>query len=117
MTTHWKSKIPPIAPFYAVIFISRKSENLQGYAATDDRMMELAQQQKGYLGYSSISENNSGIFISYWQTEAHIKVWRADPEHKIAKSRAQGWYAYYHSMICKVESSHIFNSLVDGLIK
>ncbi len=116
-TTHWKTQTPPTAPFYAVIFISRKSENLQGYAAADDRMMELAQQQAGYLGYSSVNGENGGIFISYWQSQEHIAKWRADPEHKIAKSKAQGWYAYYHSMICKVESSHIFNSLADSLVK
>lgn len=74
----------------------------------DVRMMELAQQQPGYLGYSSLSKPDGGIFISYWQDEESIQKWRVNGEHGNAKSKAQKWYSYYHSMISKVESSHIF---------
>jgi heme-degrading monooxygenase HmoA len=111
MTTSWKNGTPPKAPFYAVIFISRKSENLEGYATTDEAMMQLAQQQEGYLGYTSESSADGGVFISYWQSEKHIAIWRKDEAHKEAKSKAQQWYRYYHSMICKVESSHVFDVL------
>jgi len=106
-TTHWKSEAPT-APFYAVIFISRKGEELKGYEEMDTRMMELAQQQPGYLGYSSVSKPDGGIFISYWQDKESIQKWREDSRHGEAKSKAKDWYAYYHSMISKVESSHIF---------
>lgn len=105
--TNWKSEAPQ-APFYAVIFISRKGENLEGYEEMDTRMMELAQQQEGYLGYSSVSKPDGGIFISYWKDEASIQKWRVNSEHGEAKANAKTWYAYYHSMITKVESSYIF---------
>ncbi|WP_417590808.1 antibiotic biosynthesis monooxygenase family protein [Owenweeksia hongkongensis] len=108
MTTTWKNQTPPTAPFYAVIFISRKGENLEGYEEMDVRMMELAQQQEGYLGYSSVSKPDGGIFISYWQDEESIQKWRIDSRHGEAKGKAKDWYAYYHSMISKVESSYIF---------
>ncbi len=106
MITYWHNK-PPEAPFYAVIFISQKSENLAGYAEMDQRMMELAQGQEGYLGYSSKGDGLSGIFISYWRDKEAIANWRSDLEHGKAKAEATRWYAYYHSMITKVESSHI----------
>ncbi|WP_417609648.1 antibiotic biosynthesis monooxygenase family protein [Owenweeksia hongkongensis] len=108
MTTTWKNQTSPTAPFYAVIFISRKGENLEGYEEMDARMMELAQQQEGYLGYSSVSKLAGGIFISYWQDEESIQKWRVDSRHGEAKGKAKDWYAYYHSMISKVESSYIF---------
>ncbi len=108
--TNWKSE-PPQPPFYAVIFISRKSENLQGYEEMDNRMMELAAQQPGYLGYSSVSKPDGGIFISYWKDEASIANWRNNMQHGEAKAQAKTWYAYYHSMITRVESSHIFDGL------
>lgn len=113
MITHWHIA-PPEAPFYAVIFISQKSDQLEGYAEMDERMMELAQQQPGYLGYSSKGDGKEGIFISYWRDEASIASWRADMEHGQVKGKAQQWYAYYHSMICKVESSRIFGEWLSG---
>jgi heme-degrading monooxygenase HmoA len=114
MKTNWKNT-PPAAPFYAVIFISRKSENLSGYAQMDDRMMTLAQAQPGYLGYSSLADGAKNIFISYWKDQAVIENWRQHTEHKVAKSKASTWYAYYHSLICKVESHHEFSSLAKSL--
>lgn len=108
MITTWKTQTPPTTPFYAVIFISKKSVNLDGYEEMDARMMELAQQQPGYLGYSSVSKPDGGIFISYWQDEESIQKWREDSRHGQAKGKAKDWYAYYHSMISKVENSYIF---------
>lgn len=110
--TNWKNTTPPEAPFYAVIFISRKSENLDGYATTDAHMMELAQQQAGYLGYTSQSGTGGDVFISYWKTEEHIAHWQQNEAHKVAKSKARQWYSYFHSMVCKVESSLVFDSFL-----
>lgn len=104
MISHWKEGAPE-GPFYAVIFISQKSADLAGYPEMDDRMMELAQSQAGYLGYSSKGDGKEGIFISYWKDEASIAQWRANLEHGEAKANAKRWYNYHHSMICKVESS------------
>ncbi len=115
MITTWKKPTPPSAPFYAVIFISKKSNDLEGYEEMDARMMELAQQQEGYLGYSSVSKPEGGIFISYWQDQESIQKWRINTEHGNAKSNAQKWYSYYHSMISKVESSHIFEASLNLL--
>ncbi len=114
MISHWQ-KDPPEAPFFAVIFISQKSEDLEGYPEMDERMMEMAQQQEGYLGYSSSSTPRGGIFISYWKDEASIAKWRADQEHGRAKAEATRWYAYYHTMITKVESSKIHGQWLEAL--
>jgi len=50
---------------YAVIFTSVLKENAAGYEETANRMIELAQQQPGFLGYES-ARNVIGITISYW---------------------------------------------------
>ncbi len=112
MITNWKNPTPPPVPFYAVVFISQKSETLDGYLEMDDRMMELAQQQPGYLGYSSVSKPDGGIFISYWKDEESIANWRKNLEHQQARSGAKKWYSYYHSLITRVESSHIFGEQI-----
>jgi heme-degrading monooxygenase HmoA len=105
MISHWKANAPQ-APYYAVIFISKKSSELEGYPEMDERMMQLVQEQDGYLGYSSKGDEKEGIFISYWRDQESIAKWRANLEHGSAKTGAKTWYAYYHSMICKVESSN-----------
>ncbi|MDZ7845524.1 MAG: antibiotic biosynthesis monooxygenase family protein [Owenweeksia sp.] len=105
MPTFWKDATAPQPPYYAVIFISQKSDDLAGYTAMDQRMMELAQQQPGFLGYSSVSEKAKGIFISYWKDEESIKKWRDNAEHGYAKAEARRWYATYHSLITRVQHS------------
>lgn len=115
MITHWKSD-PPTAPYYAVIFISQKSEQLDGYAEADAEMMSEAQKQEGYLGYSSSGEAKQGIFISYWQDQESIQKWRAHSGHIQAKQNGkQSWYNYYHSIIAKVERSVIHGEWLEGI--
>lgn len=103
----WKIP-PPSGNYYAVIFSSTKSDNLEGYAEMDELTLKLAQEQEGFLGYESCSNGNKGIFISYWQSMEHIGVWRNNMTHVKAKSNAGQWYDRYLSQICRVESSHLY---------
>lgn len=85
---------------------------MEDYAATDARMMKLAQQQEGYLGYSSLNRGGENIFISYWRDRESIAAWRSHGEHSQAKARAKEWYQSYQSLICRVESFREFSSLL-----
>lgn len=105
----WQSS-PPSSGYYAVIFSSTKSNDLEGYKEMDDAMMNLAQEQDGFLGYESSSNGDSGIFISYWESMESITKWRNNLEHGKAKANAIKWYKRYLSQICKVESSHLYES-------
>ncbi len=93
--------------FYAVIFSSTKNPDLEGYAEMDEATMQLAKEQSGYLGYESVNNLNTGIFISYWEDKASIENWRKNATHLLAKSQATKWYKRYLSQICLVESSHL----------
>ncbi len=98
----------PKSNFYAVIFSSTKEEVRPGYAEMDEKTLELAKQQEGYLGYESVNNGNTGIFISYWESKEAIEKWRVHATHKMAKDQARNWYKRYLSQICLVESSHEF---------
>jgi len=98
----------PDSGFYAVIFSSEKSENLEGYKQMDELTMKLATEQKGYLGYESLSNENKTIFISYWTDMASIQSWRVNATHQMAKSKAAQWYKRYLSQICEVKHSRLF---------
>lgn len=97
----------PEKDYYAVIFSSTKSEQLEGYSEMDELTMKLAQDQEGFIGYESVSTGNKGIFISYWESKEAIDVWRKNVTHQMAKAEAGRWYSRYLSQICKVESSRL----------
>lgn len=103
----WK-KTPPASGYYAVIFCSTKSEDLDGYEEMDALTLKLAEEQPGFLGFESVSKEGEGIFISYWESMDAIHDWRGIMTHLKAKSNARLWYKRYLSQICKVEHSHLF---------
>lgn len=72
-----------------------------------ESMAELAHQQDGYLGMDSLSENNVGMTVSYWQSEAAIVNWKQILAHKAAQqSGRERWYADYHLHVSKVERNY-----------
>ena len=98
-------------PYYAVIFTSIQTENIEDYSEMANLMETLAKQQSGFLGIES-ARNEIGITVSYWQNLENIKNWKANLDHLIAQKKGrQQWYSYYKVRICKVEREYEFNSL------
>lgn len=109
---YWINNKIPDAPFYAVIFISEKSVDLDGYKEMDELTINLAKQQEGFLGFESAGNNNEGIFISYWKSLEAIDNWRKNSIHVTAKKIGkEKWYKRYVSQISKVEMSYEFNQM------
>ena len=96
------------APYYAVIFTTKASDNLDGYIETAQRMEELAQKQQGFLGIES-ARATIGITVSYWQTLEDIILWKNNIEHTQARHLGrEKWYKQYQLRICKVEREYGF---------
>lgn len=96
----------PKPPYYAVIFTSMRSEGDNEYLHTAERMLELASQQPGFLGFETARED-IGISVSYWTDEASIKAWKANAEHLAAQQRGkQDWYQWYRVRVCRVEREY-----------
>ncbi len=99
----------PEPPYYAVIFTSTRTEGDNGYGAAADRMVELAQEQEGFLGFESARDASLGITVSYWASLEAIAKWRANAEHRIAQERGiVDWYGSYALRIGKVERDRYF---------
>ena len=98
----------PAPPYYAVIFTSVRTDVPDGYADTAARMVELAQEQPGFLGVES-ARDGVGITVSYWQSLDAIRAWTRQADHQIAQEtgRAQ-WYTAYKTRICLVERDYGF---------
>lgn len=95
---------------FAVIFTSTRTEGDNGYAEASERMMELVNQQPGFLGIDSIrGADGVGITISYWDSESAILAWRQHPEHRVIQARGREiWYSAFHTRVCKVEREYRF---------
>lgn len=97
----------PQPPYYAVIFTSVRTPGDNGYADMAKRMVELAAQQPGFLGFDS-ARQDIGITVSYWSSLDAIKAWKAHAAHLEAQARAKEWYSAYRVRICRVEREYGF---------
>ncbi|EDP72651.1 hypothetical protein FBALC1_16157 [Flavobacteriales bacterium ALC-1] len=95
-------------PYYAVIFTSTQTKQIEGYSEMANKMEDIAKQQEGYLGIDA-ARNEVGITVSYWESLDAIKNWKANTEHLFAQQKGRGqWYNWYNVRICKVEREYEF---------
>jgi len=96
---------------YAVIFTSHKRAD-DGYGEMSARMLELAQQQPGFIAFESArGADGLGITVSYWQDLESIRAWKANAEHRVAQSRGKSdWYSDYKVRVAKIEYEYAHES-------
>jgi heme-degrading monooxygenase HmoA len=98
----------PEPPYYAVIFVSERTEGDNGYAEMAEKMVKLAQKQDGFLGIESAREE-IGISVSYWKDLDAIRKWKQNLEHQQAQEKGKKiWYKSYKTRIAKVECDYKF---------
>jgi len=101
----------PEPPYYAVIFASTATDDTDGYAAAAARMNELAADMPGFLGVDSARDAETGITVSYWESEAAIASWKADAEHTVIRETGRTrWYSAYELRVARVERAYNFRS-------
>ena len=100
----------PRPPYYAVIFTSLRTDIEKGsYLETAERMLELAQEQQGFLGMESAREECVGITVSYWESLDAIKIWKGHAEHLVAQEKGKSlWYKAFKTRISRVERDYEF---------
>lgn len=96
------------APYYAVIFASRRTPGEQGYGAVAERMATLAATQPGYLGIESVrGPDGFGITVSYWDSPEAIRAWKDHAEHIIAQETGvRKFYEHYEVRVARVERAY-----------
>ena len=97
----------PNPPYYAVIFTSVRHDGDNGYGEMAKRMLELAAQQPGFLGFET-ARQEIGISVSYWSTLEAIKAWKENTAHRQAQNRAKDWYQSFRVRVCRVEREYGF---------
>ena len=94
MTKGWPEE------YYAVIFTTQRSDaEMELYGLTSQRMIDLAQQQPGFLGLESVREENGlGITVSYWRDRQAIAAWGSMPN--IRSPRKLAAKSFIHGFNC-----------------
>lgn len=96
----------PPPPYTAVIFTSVRSDDLDGYAETDELMCELVEKQPGYLGRES-ARQSIGITVSYWARPEDARAWKTVAEHRLAQQTGrERWYDSYRVRVATVEREY-----------
>ncbi len=95
-------------PYFAVIFVSERTNGDAGYGSMASRMEELAREQPGYLGIDS-ARSGIGITVSYWRDLESIRMWKGQVEHLGAQAQGRAeWYQGYTVRVCRVEYEYGF---------
>ena len=98
----------PEPPYTVVIFSNQHSgEDDVGYEKMAQRMVELAQQQPGYLGmFSTRNGQGFGVTVSFWKDRESASAWKSVASHRGAQELGkQKWYAKYRLQIAEVSES------------
>jgi len=81
---------------YAVIFKAELNIIDNNYYETAKHMRDLALSKYGCIEFTSSTEGNNEIAISYWSRKEDIKAWKEDNEHKKAQALGKTkWYKSY----------------------
>jgi Uncharacterized enzyme involved in biosynthesis of extracellular polysaccharides len=98
----------PKPPYFAVIFTTIQSDLHDGYAEMNERMLELAKKEKGFLGIES-AHGDLGLSVTYWASLEDIARWKDHAEHKIAQAKGfEMWYKAFATRVAKVEIDSFF---------
>ena len=88
---------------FAVIFKAEMNEIDGDYLEIASRMRELAIHQYGCKEFSSVTEGDREISISYWESEEQIMAWKQNIEHLEAQRLGrERWYKSYSVEVVQV---------------
>ena len=99
----------PNPPYYTAIFSSTHSGQHSGYEADTQAMIELAQQQPGFLGVEATGDDNLAIAVSYWDSDESIRQFKALADHLVIQQKGKNtYYQNYTMRIARVERDYTF---------
>jgi heme-degrading monooxygenase HmoA len=88
---------------HAVIFKATIKELDETYADMAARMRDLAISKYGCVEFTTLTEGDQEISISYWNNPEQIKAWKQDPEHRIAQQLGRAkWYEAYQIQVVEI---------------
>jgi|WetSurMetagenome_2_1015567.scaffolds.fasta_scaffold1334295_2 heme-degrading monooxygenase HmoA len=94
----------------AVVFTSRRTPQHDAeYGEMSDAMVELVQQQPGFIRMASVRDprTREGITVAWFEDEESVRAWKSHPEHAEAQRRGiEDFYEDYHVTVARVEREY-----------
>ena len=88
---------------YAVIFTAQLNDIDETYSNMAARMRALAIDEYGCSDFTSVTEGDLEIAVSYWQTRQQIQAWKNNPEHQQAQALGKAkWYKSYTVQVVEI---------------
>lgn len=87
---------------FSATFMVRVENYDETFHRLNDRIIEIAEQNPGYLGRESWTQDDRNVVILYWRSLDDLRAFGSHPEHLLAKSRYKEWYAGYKIVIAEV---------------
>lgn len=96
---------------YAVIFKAETNKLDDSYSEMALRMRDLAINEYGCTEFISVTENDTEIAISYWESQEQIREWKQDAEHLVAQELGRSaWYKSYKVQVVEVIREYCKNT-------
>ena len=81
---------------YAVIFRAEIADADAEYSGAASRLRDLALSEYGCVEFTSCTEGQREIAISYWETLEQISRWKQNALHRDAQQKGRSrWYRSY----------------------
>ena len=92
---------------YVVIFRAEINEFDSEYSAMAGRLRELAIRQYGCKEFVAVTEGNTEVALSYWDSKSQIKEWKQNAEHIVAQGKGKNkWYKSYSVEVTRIEREY-----------
>lgn len=94
----------------AVIFTSKRTAYLEGYAEFNEELENIAKGLPGFIQQDSAREvDDIGISISYWKDEETAKQFKQVSLHIEAQQKGRThYYEWYDVKICTINRHYTF---------
>ena len=97
---------------FAVIFKAEIAQLDAEYSDMAAHMRELAISRYGCTQFTSCTEGNREIAISYWESQDQIRRWKQDAAHLVAQDKGRSkWYSAYTVEVVELVRSYGSGSL------
>ncbi|OUS27294.1 antibiotic biosynthesis monooxygenase [Gammaproteobacteria bacterium 45_16_T64] len=97
---------------YAVIFKAKINQLDEHYATTANHLREKALRDYGCTDFTSATEGDYEIAISYWPTLQHIQDWKNDSDHMSARELGKRrWYQGVKIEIIEIKRQYQWGDL------
>jgi heme-degrading monooxygenase HmoA len=98
---------------FVVIFTSLRTQgDADAYGIMAQKMIDLAKNQTGFVKINSFRDaDGRGVTLSYWQSMADIKAFKANLDHLEAQQLGKAkWYEHYTVEVCEIAYQYHFNA-------